>query len=75
MEGTVYLSERANQSISNTLQVMFCMSKMALQAPHHYLIGMHKVSYGPDSILFFTSALIVNLTAQQEIVLVRHILP
>lgn len=42
------------------LQVMFCMSERALQDPHYYLIGMHKIRYGPARILFFTLALIVS---------------
>lgn len=43
-----------------TLRVMFCLSERVPQALHHNLIGMHKIRYGPVSILFFTSALIVS---------------
>lgn len=39
---------------------MFCLSERVAQTLHHNLIGMHKIRYGPASILFFTSALIVS---------------
>lgn len=42
------------------LQVMFCLSEGAPQALHYYLIGMHKIRFGPAGILFFTLALIVS---------------
>lgn len=43
------------------------MNDRVPQTLHHHLIGMHKIRYGPASILFFTLALIVSCSNDSDL--------